>query len=141
MSEKQKEFSFWVPGIPRSKQRARTLKSGRSYTPKITADYEKKVALCFLQKYKKGDKFTGPVHLDLAITMPILKKWSHDKQEAMRGYPHTNRPDLGNIQKAIEDALNGFAYIDDSQISRITEYKIWGRVVGIQVTITEDKQG
>ena len=30
-------------------------------------------------------------------------------------YP-TIKPDISNVQKAIEDALNGLAYVDDKQI-------------------------
>jgi Holliday junction resolvase RusA-like endonuclease len=48
----------------------------------------------------------------------IPKSWTKKKQEqALLGIVKpTNKPDCSNYLKGIEDALNGIAYIDDSQI-------------------------
>ena len=37
----------------------------------------------------------------------------------------TKKPDIDNIEKIIEDALNGLAYKDDSQIVEVFKRKIW----------------
>jgi Holliday junction resolvase RusA-like endonuclease len=54
--------------------------------------------------------------VDLYRSIP--KSWPKKKQEqALMGIVKpTIKPDLSNYLKGIEDALNGIAYIDDSQI-------------------------
>ena len=38
---------------------------------------------------------------------------------------HTSRPDLDNLLKAVLDALNGVAFLDDSQITEVRAVKSW----------------
>jgi Holliday junction resolvase RusA-like endonuclease len=35
------------------------------------------------------------------------------------------KPDLTNLAKAVEDALNGIVWADDSLIAQLTLYKMW----------------
>jgi Holliday junction resolvase RusA-like endonuclease len=53
------------------------------------------------------------------------KSWSKKKKAVMWGKPHTSKPDIDNLVKAILDALNGVAFNDDSQIWEIQSSKIW----------------
>lgn len=39
---------------------------------------------------------------------------------------HTQKPDLSNFIKLLEDAANGVLYHDDSQIVSIAAHKVWG---------------
>ena len=95
---------FTVPGRPVPKARARTTRAGKSYTPKATKEYEKKVKICALaaRKKAKGKLFLGRVGINIAA-------YRSDKR----------RYDLSNIVKSIEDALNGVIYEDDHQIHHI----------------------
>ena len=56
----------------------------------------------------------------------------------MKGAP-TARPDLSNLLKAVEDALNGVAYEDDAQVVRVTGAKLQvpadGRGEGVAVQV------
>lgn len=89
-------YRFEVPGVPIPKARARVTRNGR-FTPDTTKRYENKVRLC---AYTAGvKKLSGPVVLSLVLYMPDRR-----------------RRDGENIQKAIQDALNGLAYEDDSQV-------------------------
>jgi Holliday junction resolvase RusA-like endonuclease len=46
-------------------------------------------------------------------------------------------PDLDNIEKAVLDALNGVAYVDDKQIFRKYTEKSWAETPEIEVWIYE----
>ena len=68
-----------------------------------------------------------PVRLGLRIYRSIPKSWSKKKREradagAIR--PVT-KPDISNILKGVEDALNGLWYHDDSQIVEYGEMGKW----------------
>ena len=69
---------------------------------------------------------TRPVRLTLVIYRGVPKSWSRRKRAdaiADKIRP-TTKPDVSNILKGIEDALNGVWYADDSQI---VEYGLIGK--------------
>jgi len=59
----------------------------------------------------------------VCFVMPMPASWSKIKQARMLAKPHTVRPDLSNLLKALEDAL----FTEDSHIWHYGELsKIWG---------------
>jgi Holliday junction resolvase RusA-like endonuclease len=116
--------TFTVNINPVAKARPRMGKYG-VYTPKKTAAYE----LAILAGYRKENIGKNPidkpikVSINCGIKMP--KSWSKKKKAEMWGNPHTSKPDIDNLVKAVLDALNGVAFCDDSQIYEITSRKIW----------------
>lgn len=114
-------FRIYMRPVP--KARARTLKNGYSYTPQPTVDAEKLVRDTVITR---GVPYhTGPVRMDFHFRFKIPKSWSKKKKAAMLGKLHTQRPDRNNLEKLVEDALNGVAYKDDSQVC-VGEYsKRW----------------
>lgn len=111
-------ISITVPGEPVAKARPRFTKNGHVYTPKKTAVYEQVIGLHARAAMKGHKILTGPIRLSVTAYMPIPQSWSlKQKTKAMSGaLRHTKRPDLSNIIKSVEDALNGIVYADDSQI-------------------------
>lgn len=107
---------FYVFGKIQPKQRARVLKSGRSYTPKKTVDYEEKIKAAYLEENKLKKHYRGGVSLSIGAYFAMPKSWSLAKKKKMAMEPHLQRPDLDNIFKVVKDALNKIAYADDSQI-------------------------
>lgn len=134
-------ITFTVPGIPVGKGRARAaVIAGRArlYTPAKTQHYEADVAKSAAVAMGGADPFQGPVRLGLLITFPLPKA-----KRATRNRPaahwHTSKPDASNVLKAVEDAMNGIVYRDDSQIAEVSVSKVYdpaGRA-SVQVTITE----
>jgi Holliday junction resolvase RusA-like endonuclease len=59
-------------------------------------------------------------HIIFIISMP--KSWSKKKKASMASEPHTQKPDLDNLLKALFDAIYG----DDSHIHTIHASKMWG---------------
>lgn len=93
-------ISFTIPGKPVPKARARVMKTGWSFTPKKTRDYEKMVKILAL-KARQGVKdwvLSGYYRLEVIC------------------YGAHPRSDWDNLGKAVSDALNGVIWVDDSQV-------------------------
>ena len=132
------EINITIPGAPVGKGRPRFMRSGHTYTPEKTKEYEEKVRLCWRTQSGKG--FAGKVPLLASVTayFPIPKSVSKKKAEAMAGTFHVNRPDADNIAKAILDAMNGHAFPDDSSVQLERVYKIYTNAAPrVEVTIRE----
>ena len=116
-------ISITIPGKPVPKARPFVRKDGRVFTPKETAVFEQAVRLHAMATMKGHKILTGPIRLSVTAFFSIPKSWTlSQKAKAMSGaLRHTKRPDLSNIIKSVEDALNGIVYADDAQIDRYGE--------------------
>lgn len=133
-----KKISFIIPGNPKGKGRPRMTRSGHTYTPKDTAQYENLVKLAFeAAKPQRFIPFEGPVKAIIEAGYEIPKSWSKKKRElALEGIEEpTKKPDLDNIAKSILDSLNGIAYRDDSQVTKLEIRKRYTLNPAVQVII------
>lgn len=135
-------WSFTVPGVPVAKGRPRmTIRGGhpRAYTPEKTEKYENLVRLAFYEEYGETVPASGPIEIEIRAYFPVPKSFSKKKkQQALLGILHkTTKPDLDNIQKAIQDGLNGVAFADDSQIYKYAASKGFSDVPRVDIKITE----
>ena len=117
------KVTFKVPGIPVGNGRPRFMKSGHTYTPQKTRDYEDKVVQCWECQSRKGFAAGVPLRGTVTAFFTVPKSTSKKKAAALDGTPHTKRPDADNVAKAILAALNGHAYNDDSAIAMLTVRK------------------
>ena len=67
-------------------------------------------------------------HIGFIIPMP--KSWSLKKKAHMDGSPHTQKPDIDNLEKALFDSLLD----DDAVIWNISASKHWGSVGKILIS-------
>lgn len=112
-----RSYLFEVAGNPFAKQRARTLRTGRSYTPKETVMYENLVKTSFVSKYPDHIPTDKPCALCVLAVYPIPKSWSKkDKIKASEGILAPTKHDVDNVLKIISDGLNGVAWSDDKQV-------------------------
>ena len=113
---------FTVPGEPVGKARPCVTVHG-TYTPKKTREYEKLITKCWEEQ--SGEMFPDDVPLKLNITMffGIPKSYSKKKKAELIGKMSAKRPDVDNVCKAVQDALNGYAYKDDSVICQLSAVK------------------
>jgi Holliday junction resolvase RusA-like endonuclease len=95
-------IAFTVEGVPRPKARARRGAGGRWYTPQATKAYEEAVGWA-ARAAGVRDAYEGPVRLTVGL-------W----------FPDRRRRDVDNCAKSICDALNGIAYLDDSQVAQLS---------------------
>ena len=108
-------MTFEIPGRPQGKGRARHG-NGHTYTPEGTREYMDLIRYCFLQAGGKKTKF--PVFVKIVVFMPIPQVFSKQMRlQALSGMilPQV-KPDNDNTEKVVFDALNGFAWDDDTQI-------------------------
>jgi Holliday junction resolvase RusA-like endonuclease len=123
---------FTIPGNPMGKQRARTLKTGRSYTPAETVNYETLVRQLYIaQNFSR--QLAGEIKGTITAYFPVPASASKKKREKMMSgeIRPTTKPDWDNIGKIICDSLNNLAYRDDSAIVECTVrkfYSDWPRV-------------
>lgn len=133
----QDVVKFTVPGNPVGKARPRMTRSGHAYTPDKTVSYENLVKMCFIEKYTDWVPVSGEAILRLNAYYPIPKSASRKKKIDMviGEIRPTKKPDLDNVMKAIADALNGIAYVDDSQIVTAEVRKYYDDTPRVEVVI------
>lgn len=138
-----KKFNITIPITPVTKARPRFTRYGHTYTPKKTADYEKAVAEYWRQA-TKGFQYDREQALivNLVFGMPIPKSTSKSKTELMANgtIRPTKKPDVDNLAKAVMDALNGVAWVDDSQVVRVSIFKEYAKEPYVYIYIHDDAE-
>lgn len=132
-----KVIEFFIYGKPTAKGRPRFTRSGRTYTPAKTREAENVLLKAYLLTTKSKAATDLPVSIELTATFQPPKSWSKAKQaQALAGeLEHTSRPDFDNLAKLI-DGLNGYAWLDDSQIFSAKVLKKYGQIASTHIRIT-----
>lgn len=126
--------TFTIPGKPFAWRRPRFNRTtGATFNDGKQEGYYSAVAEIARPHFPAP--MEGPVGLTIMATFAMPKSWSKKKREAMFGRPHTQKPDLSNVRKAVEDALNRIAYADDSQVAACTDTKVWGLQDGTSIIV------
>lgn len=118
-----KALTFTVYGKPVAKGRPRMKKSGHVYTPQTTREYEERIRNAAMSEMGRGkispwnEKQPLKVIIDAFFKLPK----SATKQDRIDVLNHVKFPtvkaDIDNIAKSILDAMNGYVYGDDSQVT------------------------
>lgn len=126
-----------IPGTPVAKGRPRLGKYG-TYTPEKTVNYENLVQYAYMDQ-AEGKKLQGALQMVIDLYFPIAKSYSKKRVEVIKEMEemHTKKPDASNCLKSIEDALNGFAYRDDSQVVKVVAEKFYSTEPRAKVIINE----
>ena len=132
---------FTVPGEPVAKGRHRFTGTGRSYTPAKTKKFENLVRLAYSMQYPDRDPAEGAIELTVRAYFSIPKSWSKKKQAeaATEQMKKISKPDLDNCLKAVQDGLNGVAWLDDAQVTDTHTSKRYSTRPRVDIIIeTED---
>lgn len=136
-------IEFFIPGKPVPKARARVVRrrDGKvmSFTPEATANFELHVKFIAAGAMQGKAPLSAPLCMDMVICLSPPQSWSRKKIDAAiegRVLP-TVKPDVSNVQKAVEDAMNGIVYIDDSQLCQINTRKCYSAHPGVKVTVKQ----
>ena len=137
------EVKFIVLGNPVGKGRPRFTKTGHTFTPKDTVNYETLVHMEYLNQCGNA-RFPDDAMLDMRIKAyySIPQSKSKKKKELMRAgvIRPTKKPDMDNCIKIIADALNKIAYHDDTQIVDCQVRKFYSDDPRVEVRILEIKE-
>ena len=130
-----------VYGAPFGKQRPRHTKSGHTYTPQRTREYEDRIGTLWKRDYGQdcSEDNRRPVRIYVEAFYPIPQSTSKANRQKMldREIFPTVKPDLDNVIKSIMDGLNGLAYVDDSQVVSVMSYKAYDDAPRVVITVEE----
>lgn len=68
----------------------------------------------------------GPLSVSFEFTFACPNTWSQKKKKAHEGQYRLSTPDLSNLVKFAEDALNGLLWEDDRYIVELSAVKRYG---------------
>lgn len=121
---------LYIETVPIPKGRPRFY-GGHAVTPEKTRKYEKLIRDSWTHGIVEGKS----IMIDMEFRIPIPQSYSNKKKKELEWTPHTKKPDLDNLVKAVLDALNGVAYTDDSLISDINASKSYAEKPGVYIMI------
>jgi Holliday junction resolvase RusA-like endonuclease len=128
---------FTIAGEPVGKARPRFTRSGHTYTPAKTVNYENLVKLSFTDQIGYFVPNKEPVRMQLMayykIPKSTPKKYLPDMKKGI--IQPMKKPDADNIIKSVADALNGIAYHDDAQIVSVLCNKYYSDRPRVEVTL------
>ena len=87
-----------------------------------------RAALEAMREQADGQLLDGPLELVLALHMPRPKSHYRSGGRILKeGAPkcHTNKPDATKLLRAVEDAMTGIVWHDDSQVARQYVEKVY----------------
>lgn len=126
-----------IPCTPVAKGRPRLSKWG-TYTPKKTADYEAYVQEMWMQQHGNKQPSQKPLQADITFEFEPPKSYAKTmRKRCIDEIWHVKKPDADNLIKAVTDALNGLAYVDDSQIVYMVVQKRYGEKARTVIEFTE----
>lgn len=133
-------ITITLAGVPQGKGRARAFLRGghiSHYTPEKTRSYEGMIRTAAMDALGNRGPFDEPIEFIMRAVFPVPASWSARKQvQAITGeIKPGKKPDLDNITKAWNDALNGVVYRDDSLIVRMNLEKVYGPSPLVVVTV------
>lgn len=125
---------IFIPGIPVAQGRPRFFRRGDKvgcYDPERSKRWKAEVAQ--IARLKRVKQAEGALAVGMTFYLPVPKSLKKKRE----GQPHTVKPDVSNLAKLVEDALNGIAWRDDSEIALLVLEKRYagrGQETGVCVT-------
>ncbi len=106
-----------------------------AFTPERTREYESLIRTQWILKHG-ARAAAGPVRVACVFEFTPPASWTKKrKQDALAGLEMVKKPDCDNLIKAVLDALNGFAYLDDSQVQQISAVKRYASRSAVKIWV------
>lgn len=108
---------------------------GHAFTPQRTRDFEKELRAEWTAA-GNTETMTGTVALQCEFRFACPVSWSMRRtRAALQGKEFPGKPDIDNLVKAVMDALNGLAWVDDKQVAYISAVKMYAQEDGLTVRV------
>lgn len=133
-------YEFEMVGDIVGKARPRmNTRTGKTYTPTKTKLYEYSLRQWFVMNYPNFKPIESRVKVTIITYFDIPKSTSNKKKELMLAneISPTKKPDIDNIVKIVLDAMNKFAFKDDTQVCELSVKKIYSDVSKVYIKIEE----
>ncbi len=132
------EFEMIGDIVGKARPRMNT-RTGRAYTPTNTKLYEYSLRQWFLMNYPNFKPIESRVKVTIIAYFGIPKSTSKKKEaEMLQGnISPTKKPDADNIIKIVLDAMNKFAFNDDTQVTKLEIEKKYDVTPRIYIKIEE----
>ena len=115
----------------------------QTYTPDKIKEYEKLVRERFLEE-TQNSRFADDALLEIYITvLAKMPKGATPEEQARMFNGRANNaktPDLNKITKIVCEALEGVAYKDTVQITKVSAIKAWSVYPSVWVTIEGEER-
>lgn len=137
---KNKVYEFDMLGDIVGKARPRmNTRTGKAYTPTKTKNYEFFLRQSFINKYPNFETIESRVKVTMIAYYDIPKSTSKKQAAEMLAgnISPTKKPDIDNVIKIILDAMNKFAFKDDTQVTKLEIEKIYANEPKIYLKIEE----
>ena len=119
------------------------LAKKQTYTPDKIKEYEKLVRERFLEE-TQNSRFAEDALLEIYITvLAKMPKGATPEEQARMFNGRANNaktPDLNKISKIVCEALEGVAYKDTVQITKVSAIKAWSVYPSVWVTIEGEER-
>ena len=102
-----------------TKRRPRIKRNGQSYDPKENQREKRAMVAAF----KAQCGAVAPLEGAVSVKVDIYRRMPKNRPKKLLRELDTYKPDADNIAKAVLDAMNGLAFVDDSQVVSLTATK------------------
>lgn len=132
------EFEMIGDIVGKARPRMNT-RTGRAYTPTNTKLYEYSLRQWFIRDYPYFKPIETRVKVTIVAYFGIPKSTSKKKEAEMLQEitSPTKKPDADNIIKIVLDAMNNFAFKDDTQVTKLEIEKKYDNTPRIYIKIEE----
>ena len=146
VNRERNEASFVIMGEPQGKGRPRFSVAGghvKTRTPEKTASYENLIRVEYMRqcgdfRFDDNDMLGVEILAVYGVPKSDSKKKALEKEDG--DLRPTKKPDMDNVMKVVADALNGYAYRDDTQIVDAMVRKFYGKIPFVKVVVFKVKK-
>lgn len=108
-------ITFEVPFV-KGKERPRFSRSGKHvYTPSKTIKAEREIRKAFIA----AGGVKAPKGVEVMVHITTVRPLPKSRPKRIESEPDIYKPDVDNIAKLVLDALNGCAWHDDTQVTKL----------------------
>ena len=120
------KIDIFIKGTPKAQPRAKATTWGgktRMYTPGSAKDWKECIKADLHPFWNM--KLSGPIKICLIFTLPRPKRLMR-KKDPFHRIPHTSKPDIDNLEKAVFDAITDCGvWVDDSNVYSSNVHKYY----------------